>query len=206
MASGSVTIRVRPIRIALLVDPADRAGLYQAIELNSLLWGGSYNPIIPVYRRTPAQWLPPPRIRLPTPTDIVEGYLNGFDPDLVVPVGKCVGREFQVGNRDLVEPDKLAGDPKDSSALRYGVGITEVLADFLEKEFKYKRHDNLEIVIPELPRAYRLFLASVLGALPNSLRQALEKRLSDVPGVSKVRPALEQFAELLAPGRVFPHG
>lgn len=58
MARGSVTIRVRPIRVAFLVDPADRAGLYRAIELSTFLWGGSYNPIIPAYRRTPAKWEP----------------------------------------------------------------------------------------------------------------------------------------------------
>ena len=35
MAYGTVKIRVRPIRIAFLVDPADHAGVYRAIELGS---------------------------------------------------------------------------------------------------------------------------------------------------------------------------
>jgi hypothetical protein len=89
MASGSVTIRVRPLRVAFLVDPRDSTGLYRAIELNSILWGGSYNPIIPAYRRTPAKWESHRVRRLPHPIDIIDGYLNGFDPDLVVPVGTC---------------------------------------------------------------------------------------------------------------------
>lgn len=109
MASGTVSIRVRPLRVAFLVDPADRVGLYRAIQLSSFLWGGSYNPIIPAYRRTPSKWESHRVRHLPLPSDIVDGYLNGFDPDLVVPVGICANRIFQVGNRDIVRADDLIG-------------------------------------------------------------------------------------------------
>ena len=110
MAWGSVTIRVRPIRVAFLVDPADHKGLYRAIELSTFLWGGSFNPIIPAYRRTPAKWESHRARRLPQPADIITGYLNGFDPDLVVPVGKCAKHIFKIGNRDIVPEAEVLGD------------------------------------------------------------------------------------------------
>lgn len=137
MAWGTVTIRVRPIRIAFLVDPADHAGLYRAIELSTFSWGGNYNPIIPAYRRTPAKWESHRVRRLPSPADIVAGYLDGFDPDLVVPVGKCASRSYEYGNRDLVRADDLIGELSDTPTPRHGVGLIELLKDFVEKELQY---------------------------------------------------------------------
>ena len=58
MSAGSVTIKVRPLRIAFIVDPSDREGLQEAIKINSTLWGGTYNPIIPAFRRTPRNGSP----------------------------------------------------------------------------------------------------------------------------------------------------
>jgi hypothetical protein len=39
-----------------LVDPSDRNTLLEAIQINSFLWGGLHNPIVPAYRKTPATW------------------------------------------------------------------------------------------------------------------------------------------------------
>lgn len=204
MASGTVTIRVRPLRVGFLVDPADRAGLYRAIELGTFLWGGSYNPIIPAYRRTPAKWESHRVRHLPLPSDIVGGYLTGFDPDLVVPVGICASRTFQVGNRDIVKADDLIGDLKDSASPRYGIGLIELLNDFIEKELKYKRNDDLQVVFPELPRAYGLFLASVFGVLPKRAQEIIDMHFLNIPGITKVHPTLARFTELLRSNNFFP--
>ncbi len=204
MASGTITIRVRPLRVGFLVDPADRIGVYRAIELNSFLWGGSYNPIIPAYRRTPAKWESHRVRHLPQPSDIVDGYLNGFDPDLVVPIGICANRAFQVGNRDIVKTDELIGSLKDSASPEYGIGLIELLNDFIEKELKYKRNDDLHVVFPELPRAYGLFLASVFGVLPKEAQQIVDKHFLNLTGISRCRVTINQFLELLRSPSFFP--
>lgn len=204
MTLGSVTIRVRPIRVAFLVDPADSKGLYRAIELSTFLWGGSYNPIIPIYRRTPAKWESHKVRRLPQPADILSGYLDGFDPDFVVPVGRCAKHTYQIGNRDLVQESELLGDISKTATPQYGIGLIEVLRDFLEKEMKYKRNDDLHIAIPELPRSYRTFLASVFGVLPADAQQIIDKKFSRTLGITRVKPTLTSFVELWQPGRMFP--
>lgn len=204
MAWGSLTIRVRPIRVAFLVDPADRKGLYRAIELSTILWGGSYNPIIPVYQRTPAKWESRRIGKLPKPVDIVSGYLNGFDPDLVVPVGSCAKNTYEIGNRELVKEDTLLGEISKTSTPHYGIGLFELLQDFLEKELKYKRNDDLHIAIPDMPRAYRTFLASVFGVLPEEVQSIIDKDFSQTAGIIRVKPTLANFVELWQPGRMFP--
>ena len=204
MASGALSIRVRPLRVGLLVDPADRAGLYRAIELNSFLWGGSYNPIIPAYRRTPANWESHRVRHLPLPSDIVKGYLDGFDPDMVVRIGTCVNRSFEIGNRDIVEADELIGSLQDSMSPRYGIGLIELLEDLIEKELKYKRNDDFQVFFPKLARTYGLFLASVFGVPPKEAQKFIDNHFLNLAGISKGSVTINQFFELLRSPNFFP--
>ncbi len=192
------------MRVGFLVDPADRAGLYHAIELSTFLWGGSYNPIIPAYRRTPTKWESHRVRHLPLPSDIVEGYLTGFDPDIVVPVGICANRTFTVGNRDIVKTDELIGELKDSAAPQYGIGLIELLSDFIEKELKYRRNDDLQVIFPKFPRAYRLFLASVFGVLPKEAQHIVDKHFVNVTGISTSSITINQLLGVLQSPNFFP--
>ena len=204
MAYGTIKIRVRPIRVAFLVDPADRAGVYRAIELSTFLWGGNYNPIIPSYRRIPANWESHRVPHLPSPGDIIAGYLHGFDPDLVVPVGKCANRSHSGGNRDIIKEEDLIGDLTYTSTPLHGIGLIELLGDFVGKELKYKRNDSLYVSFPVLPRSYRLFLASVFGAVPPTAQELIEKEFAKIPGIKKITPTIENFVEFLGPLNMFP--
>lgn len=203
MASGTVTIKVRPLRVGFLVDPSDRPGLYRAIELSTFLWGGSHNPIIPTYRRTPARWEPDRVRHRPVTSDIINGYLSGFDPDLVVPVGICADRYFQVGNRDIVKADELIGELKDSASPRYGIGLIELLNDFIQKELKYKRTDDLQVSFPEIPRSYGLFLASVFGVLPETARQIIDREFSNILDIMKLDVKLNSLPEFIKSNILF---
>jgi hypothetical protein len=42
---GNVDIKVRPLKLAYLVDPNDKDQVREAIRLSSTLWGGVYFPI-----------------------------------------------------------------------------------------------------------------------------------------------------------------
>src|SRR2546425_9356820 len=80
-----VTRRLRPLRIGFLIRPGDRDALLRSIELNTCLWGGMFNPVIPVFRRAPRGWSGSLRPR--SAADIVNGYLEAFDPDILVSIG-----------------------------------------------------------------------------------------------------------------------
>ena len=43
MTRGTVKVKLRPIKLAFLVNPKDKASLLKAIEINTFLWGGMYN-------------------------------------------------------------------------------------------------------------------------------------------------------------------
>lgn len=204
MAYGSISVRVRPLRVAFLVDPSDRVGLLSAIEANTLLWGGAFNPIIPVYKRTPKNW-ELHRIRSsPKPEEIIAGYLEAFDPDLVVPVGICEERLFNVGHREIVKISNLIGYLEETHTSKFGVGFLEILADFVDKELKFKRNDNLRLMFPKLPRSYGIFLASVFGKLPSQVESIVKGYYGEHTIVGFPKATINDFLDLLQPDNIFP--
>lgn len=47
MPSGTIKITLRPLKLAFLVNPSNTNALLKIIQINTFLWGGTYNPIIP---------------------------------------------------------------------------------------------------------------------------------------------------------------
>ena len=80
---GNVDVKTRPLRLAYLVDPNDVKGIREAIRLSSTLWGGATFPIIQLYQLSPRKWREKP-FRPPTARSVVLGYLEAFDPDVLV--------------------------------------------------------------------------------------------------------------------------
>lgn len=203
MIFGSIKIRTRPVRIAFLVDPTCRADLYRAIELSSSQWGGSYNPIVPAYKRTPKAWNFEIGSKPISPIDIVSGYLNGFEPDIVVPVGICADRTFEVGNRHLVVESDFVGDTDTSFQSNYGIGLHDLIDDCVEQNFKYKRQDDLQIAMPVLPKAHRAFLASIFGTQTENVRSYVKEKYPELPIDTHCSVSLKTMFDDLKPTRIF---
>ena len=76
----TVAKKLRPIRLAFLINKEDKGTLREAFRINTCLWGGIYNSIIPFFQKTPKNW-EDHRFRHPPASSILEGYMNSFDPD-----------------------------------------------------------------------------------------------------------------------------
>jgi hypothetical protein len=77
------SLRLRPTRIGFLVSPTNMAEIRRIIQVCSCLWGGVYNPIIPVCDDVPEQWRKSP-VDNHTAAEVTKGYLNFFEPDVFV--------------------------------------------------------------------------------------------------------------------------
>ena len=53
---ANATVRVRPLRLAFLVEPNDKRGLQRIFETNSALWGGLFNFVIPLFKQVPQRY------------------------------------------------------------------------------------------------------------------------------------------------------
>jgi hypothetical protein len=202
MAYGTINIRLRPIKFAFLVDPTNKAAILEAIQINTFLWGGMYNPIIPVFKRTPKVWQDKP-FKNPKPKNILEGYLDAFDPDIVVPIGKCTQNTFNIENRKLIPSSEfLMGIEKDYTP-KYGIGIFEILKYFISKELKFIRREPFDFVLPDFKKGHSLFLASIFGALPQNIDKIFNEDFADTLGVKRVICSINNYAEFFATQKLF---
>jgi hypothetical protein len=82
------TVSLRPVRIGFLVRPTDFTSIRNFMRYCTCIWGGLYNPIIPVFRTPPKEWKPEPFDRL-RGLSVARGYLKFFEPDVYIEAEKA---------------------------------------------------------------------------------------------------------------------
>lgn len=115
----SAKLRLRPTRIGFLVHPRDKKSIREIMRINACLWGGQYNPIIPVFKNTPKDWRNEHFKQL-TGKQVVEGYIKFFEPDVYV--------EAKVGLLEKVGLGALRGSNFDKDIVS--------LDQFFEQEYR----------------------------------------------------------------------
>ena len=151
MSDLYANVRLRPARIALLVRPTDLASVRKFMRCCTALWGGIYNPIIPVFRTPPSEWRPehPERVK---GYAIARGYIEFFEPDAYVEAEE--GLTEEIGLRDLRGQHTIhrrviplgqflrKQDHRDWSEPSMGLEITEVLRYIYETEQRFQLRDR----------------------------------------------------------------
>ena len=199
MLGGSLTVKLRPLRLAFVVEPDDRDAIFDAIRINSFLWGGHFNAIVPLYKRVP-RWID--KSSRPTSAKkFFESYFDLFDPDFVIPVGKAKSAAADYGDVKEVSAEKILEKLDWDSTPRYGTGLFEILQHFLHEEFRFVRHDQLRLEIPDVDND--LFLASVFGVSPPGLTRDLVGPLAFAGGLHEQACGREDFVRFLSPSNFF---
>ena len=205
MGHGTVNVRLRPIKLAFLVNPKDMKSLLQAIEINTFLWGGMYSPIIPTYKRIPPKWeYGPFKDRNVNAQSVLSGYLDNFDPDYVVPMGECSDYSLDVGNREKIDDvSEILAPVEEDGTPKYGIGLFEVLNYFIERELKFQRKHPLEVCIPRFGTWYLPFLASVFGKFSEQIDAIFWDHFAEALEAKKTDCAAANYAEFLKPMKLF---
>ena len=201
---GSIDVKTRPIKLAHLVDPNNNDQIREAIRLNSTLWGGAYFPIIPLYKKMPKTWRDP--FKAPTAKSVVLGYLEAFDPDVLVQFGTQVPDFVQSTGIRVIKPSDvwmLTGVERTLSP-RFGIGIFELAGKIFDEHFRYKQKYPIRILFPKLPNELSLFWASMFGELPADISELVEKQYTDPLEIQTSDFHPDQFAELLKNDVLFP--
>jgi hypothetical protein len=199
MPSGTLSVRLRPLRLAFIVQAGDRKSIREAIEISSFLWGGPYNPIIPHYSRRPkyatACW------QGASASEVFAGYLEAFDPDYVVRPGGTKNTTIPLGHREEIEAAKIFEGVASDGTPAFGIGLYEILGHFLHEEFRFQRRDKQTFHLPQA--GGDLFLASVFGGLPANLETHLHEELSDFPEFQSCPCERKEFTNFLNPSNWF---
>src|ERR1700678_1596501 len=83
----SAEILLRPTRIGFITSPTDLASVRLIMRACTCLWGGVFNPIIPVFKRPPEEW----RAEIYQHfrgIEVAKGYARFFEPDVYVETEK----------------------------------------------------------------------------------------------------------------------
>jgi hypothetical protein len=193
---GRLAVSLRPLLIGFVVKPGDWNGLIKVVETASGLWGGMFFPIIPSYRRITGL------LRREIPSRIsarqfVSGYLDAFDPDVLVKVNDANMPATLAGNRKVISSTEIFERFSDDATPSFGIGASEVFSYFAATELTYLRRHPLKIAFPTLGKGYRAFLGSVFGHLRPDVEAAAKAAFP--PGIEIETPqcSIENFAELL---------
>ena len=171
------TLRLRPIRIGFLVRPSQESvsTIRKVMRLCCCLWGGEFNPLIPVSRTLPSAWKKAPHDRL-TGTDLTEGYLRFFEPDVFVEAEK--GLAEQAGIKDdhrslesgrVISLDEFVQlDEVQGPDFAYGLNIFDLYRHLYERELQFvPRYDRLFGVFDHA-LGQDAFAEAVFGVFPKT--------------------------------------
>jgi hypothetical protein len=201
---GRIDTKVRPFRLACLVDPGDTAQLREAIRLNTTLWGGAYFPIIPLYKRMPNSWKD--IVKVPSAQAVTTGYLEAFDPDALVQFAAELPTYVMDIKRPVIQPQdvwkRLEIDPLRAPLV--GIGVFELLDGIFREHFRYKAKYPPKMRVPRIPSQLSLFWASVFGELPLNISRHVERDFVEPLEMTFVDFTPPQLAELMRGDHFFP--
>lgn len=155
MPELSGEILLRPTRIAFLTSPTDLTAVRTIMRACTCLWGGVFNPIIPVFKRAPKEWRPEIYQRFKG-AEVAKGYARFFEPDVYVETEKGLLEEAGLGAlrqkhgiekqivtlKEFLEPEQ----GRNWSEPTFGLNICDVLAHIYRTEQQFVRRDNQESV------------------------------------------------------------
>lgn len=214
MAALSATLRLRPTRIGFLVEPMDMIALRQIFRVNTCLWGGYYNPIIPVYKDIPESWKSPP-FHNPTGTALANGYIDFFEPDIYVEASPGLASNLNIQNfdfgfgskrvrplSDLLEP--AAEESQSDSPL--GLNIISLYRFLYDREFKFvTRLDHGVRLFNEFDKADEPFIEATCGAFPaTGMFETLGKSYREAFAPKTLKANAKNWVSALREGARFP--
>jgi len=163
----SAQVRSRPFRLAFLVEPRDRKALQRVFEMNSSLWGGGFNFIIPISKSVPDRYKQEYQKPISAKT-MINGFVEAFQPDYVVETRADQCKEYGINfpeGRTLFFAQLLARD--EQNRCQIGIDLRSVCHQMYEEQFQFVQRHGPEVVIPTCKDdRYVLLFSAMFGAFP----------------------------------------
>jgi hypothetical protein len=160
-------IRLRPLRFAFLVEQRDKKSLQRVFEVNSSLWGGIFNFIIPLFKSVPARYHE--RYQKPISAKaMLQGFIEAFQPDFIIETkpGQAAAYAIDFPDKRTGSIDKLL-ERDEEHRCKIGVDLRSVCDDMYDETFRFVQRFPPKVFIPSCKdKRYRLLFAAMFGALP----------------------------------------
>lgn len=156
MTDLSINVRLRPTRIGFLVRPSDRKSVREIMRINACLWGGRYNPIIPIFRNTPKEWREERFLHI-TGQEVAEGYIKFFEPDVYVEAKDGLLEKAGLGSlrKDRFDSPVISLEQFFDSEYRgvhvptFGQSVCDIIDDTYQSERRFKLREDFPAIYPK---------------------------------------------------------
>jgi hypothetical protein len=181
MGSININIRLRPIRFAFLVRPDDKNKTLEIFRINTCLWGGKFNPVIPYFKKLPSWWERKGH-RFENAKQIINGYLDFFEPDFLVEAEKGLADGFGFNPERVLQLNEILQRDSEWDRDRYGFSVYDLYEDLYRKEFQFqRRHKQNIIYVKAKEPSFLNFVACDFGDFPTQKAlKYLERDYKDV--------------------------
>jgi hypothetical protein len=149
------SVKLRPVRLGFLLPPGDLAVVRRVARLCSCLWGGRYNPMIPLFEDPPPRWVE--RCHRVEGLDVTRGYVDFFEPDVLVEASE--GMATKIGWDDgesgfglprVVPLDKFYEvNCRGQVEFAAGIDILNIMHQLYDEEYKYQRRRKVPFALVE---------------------------------------------------------
>ncbi len=176
MGNININTRLRPIRFAFLVRPNDRKRTLEIFRTNTCLWGGQYNPIIPFFKRLPPWW-ERKGYRFENAKQIINGYLDFFEPDFIVEAEEGLANGFGFDSERVLQLADILECDGERDRDKYGLSVYQLYVDLYKKEFQFVQRNKHNIIHVIAEKAsFENFIACNFGAFPGQKNLKYFKR------------------------------
>ena len=206
MITLSASLVLRPTRIGFLVEPHDSASLRRIFQTCTCLWDGVFNPIIPACNTLPDAWKDHHPALDPSPKDLAKGYVDFFEPDVLVEAqqGLATAVGITVADLDFGHPRVVAldtffnaGDRRDSD-VPFGTNVFYIYKDLYEREFKFVPRQERRVAILAGDSVDASFVEASFGGFPTSGPLApLSQAYVDAFDPIKLVPSAENWIKVV---------
>lgn len=148
------------------MKPSDQKRVLEILRINTCLWGGKFNPIIPFFRQVPSWWDRNGR-RFDTAKQIINGYLDLYEPDFLVEAEKGLADGLGFNSDRVLQLSNVLQHAGNRSWKGKGLSTFDLYKELYLKEFQFERRHkhNITNVTAETP-AFKAFCACVFGGFP----------------------------------------
>ena len=188
-------IKLRPIRFIFLVKPNDKKNILRIFKINTILWGGKFNPIIPFFKRTPKWWRN--NYKAYNAKQILNNYLDFFEPDFVVEAEKGLTDDIVFDKERILQLDNLLKEDE-YGGNRYGLNINDLYLHLYDKKYQFERRHKLSIINVKAKEKYlHSFISCIFGSFLNEEEFSyFEENYIDIFEPNEIQLGAKSLAEI----------
>jgi len=194
---------VRPLRLAFLVPLGDKPYLSRVIAVNTCLWGGRFNALVPWAHRLP-RWWGATRAPYNTMHEVAQGYIDTFEPDYLILTKEGMDLGFKP-TVPTIPIDALC-PREDSPQFKYGIDVEHVYRALFKKEFKFERRFPIKAVVPSTrDTRMQLLVGAAAGCFPEETGLSrLREDYTEAFGAIATEVEPGNYFEMFQPGGLTP--